>query len=125
MAKKAKLYGNEIAVEDVKMSLPAEITSNFELKKHIALSTTRSDTTEIKVDFKDNDLVALHFSDNTEWIGHPEDIQEIYDKRILKKRSTTDDDYIFETQISTQGDTRGGIKKAVVKFFSIFKKFTP
>lgn len=120
MTKKAKLYGNEIKVKEVEMSLPTEITSNFELKKHIALSTTRSDTTEIKVEFEDSDLVALHFSDNTEWIGHPEDIQEIYDKRVLKKRSITDDDYIFEPQISTQGDTRGGIKKAVVTFFSIF-----
>lgn len=121
MTKKAKLYGNRIDTVEMNISLPPEVASNFELKEYIELSTTRSDSKEIKVDFDDTDLVALHFSDNTEWIGHPEDIQEIYDERILKKRSTTDDDYIFETQISSQGDSRGVVKQAVVKFFSIFK----
>ncbi len=125
MTKKAKLYGNRRDVNEINISLAPEITSNFELKEHIELSTTRSDSKEVKVDFKDNDLVVLQFTDNTEWIGHPEDIQEIYDERILKKRSVTDDDYVFETQISSQGDTRGSIKQTVVKFFSIFSPKNP
>ncbi len=78
MTKKAKLYGNRANVEQMNVSLPPEVASNFELKEHIELSTTRSHSTEIKVDFEENDLVALHFSDQTEWIGHPEDIQEIF-----------------------------------------------
>lgn len=121
MTKKAKLYGDSADVAQMNLSLPPEVALNFELKKHIALSNTRSHSKEIKVDFEENDLVALHFSDNTEWIGHPEDIQEIYEERVLKKRSATDDDYIFETQISTQADSRGSVKQTVVKFFSIFK----
>ena len=121
MTKKAKLYGNRANVAQMNVSLPPEVASNFELKEHIELSTTRSHTTEIKVDFEENDLVALQFSDHTEWIGHPEDIQEIYEERVLKKRSTTDDDYVFETQITTQADSRGAVKQTVVKFFSIFK----
>ncbi|GGG12142.1 hypothetical protein GCM10011344_11030 [Dokdonia pacifica] len=124
MTKKAKLYGNSREVSEISMSLPLEVASNFTLKKHIELSTTRSDSKEIKVEFEENDLVAIQFADNTEWIGHPEDIQEIYDERILNKRSTTDDDYIFETQISSQGETRGIIKQAVVKLFSVFSANT-
>lgn len=125
MTKKAKLYGNERKVSEISMSLPPEIVSNFTLKKHVELSTTRSDSSEIKVDFEENDLVVLQFADHTEWIGHPEDIQEIYDERILNKRSTTDDDYIFETQISSQGETRGAIKRAVVKVLSVFSANKP
>jgi len=125
MTKKAKLYGKERKVSEIKMSLPSEIATNFTLKKHVELSTTRSDSSEIKVDFKEHDLVVLQFADHTEWIGHPEDIQEIYDDRILNKRSTTDDDYIFETQISSQGESRGAIKRAVVKFFSVFSANKP
>ena len=121
MTKKAKLYGTSAKVEQMRVSLPAEVASNFELKAHIELSTTRSHSKEITVEFEENDLVALQFSDNTEWIGHPEDIQEIYDERIVKKRSSTNDDYIFETQISTQADSRGAVKQTVIKFFSIFK----
>lgn len=121
MTKKAKLYGTSANAKQMNVSLPPDVASMFELKEHIELSTTRSHSKEINVEFEENDLVALQFSDQTEWIGHPEDIQEIYDERVLKKRSVTDDDYIFETQISTQADTRGSVKQTVVKFFSIFK----
>lgn len=121
MTKKTKLYGNKIPLSEVNKTVPSEVVSMFELKEHIEVSSTRSENTAHTVEFDDDDLLAIEFTDSTEWIGHPEDIQEIYDKRTLKKRSTTDDDYIFESQISTPSDTRGGVKQAVVKFFSVFK----
>ncbi|WP_452226195.1 CHAT domain-containing protein [Lacinutrix cladophorae] len=121
MIKKAKFYGNEIKVDNIDSILPIALHNKFELKTSIEVSSNRSENKPIIVEFEAHDLLALQFTDNTEWIGHPEDIQEIYNEKTLEKRSGGDDDYLFETQIATDENSRGLIKRALVKVFSVFK----
>ncbi len=121
MIRKAKFYGNEIKVDNVDSILPITLQAKFELKTSIDVSSNRSENKPITVSFEEHDLLSLQFTDNTEWIGHPEDIQEIYNEKTLEKRSGSDDDYLFETQIATGENSRGLIKRALVKVFSVFK----
>ena len=119
MTKRAKLYGNPIAIDRTESILPENLSSKFKLKTSIEVSSTRSENTPIIVEFEDNDLLAIQFTDQTEWIGHPADIEELYDKKSLVKRSSSDEDYVFETQISAQDQTRGFISRAVIKVFNV------
>ncbi|QRM90584.1 CHAT domain-containing protein [Lacinutrix sp. WUR7] len=120
MTKKAKLYGNEIKLDNTDTILPAYLNSKFQLKTIIEVSSTRSENKAIIIDIEDEDILSIQFSDNTEWIGYAEDIQEIYDPETLEKRSVNDTDYLFETQISSQDQSRGLISRALVKLFSVF-----
>ncbi len=121
MTKKAKLYGSVIEQERTETVLPESLSSKFELKTSIEVSATRSENKPIVVEFDDSDLLSIQFTDNTEWIGHPEDIQELYDNKTLSKRSNSDEDYVFETQISSQDQSRGFISRAVIKVFNVLK----
>ena len=119
MTKRAKLYGQPISLERTESILPESLSSKFKLKTSIEVSSTRSENEPIIVEFEDEDLLAIQFTDQTEWIGHPADIEELYDKNNMVKRSSAEEDYVFETQISTQDQTRGFIIRAVIKVFNV------
>ncbi len=122
MTKKAKIYGQDIKdIRELKYTIPASLESDFELVKCIEVSSMRSKNQPVEFEFKDNDLLALRFTDDTEWIGHPVDIQEIYDEKTLKRHTRSEHEYVFESQISTAQDSRGFIKNVVVKVFSVFR----
>jgi len=120
MTKKAKIVGIKRDVNVVDYVIPNTIGQKFELKSYIEVSTTRSSNKENMVSFEENDLVALQFTDNTEWIGHPDDVQEIYDKKTLTSRSLSSEDYVFDIQIISEDNNRSFVKRAMVKVFSIF-----
>lgn len=122
MTKKAKLQGNRIDFTSLEYFDQPEVASRFELKDYIEVSRTRSKNKTVTIEFDDTDLLALQFTDNTEWIGHPEDVQEIYNEQIKGKRSSVEEDYLFEIQISSNNQERGFVKQAFVKVFSVFKK---
>ncbi|MFD1163812.1 DUF7379 domain-containing protein [Hwangdonia seohaensis] len=121
MTKKAKIIGVEREVANIDYIVPNTLGQKFELKSYIEVSSKRSKNTLNTVVFEENDLVALQFTDNTEWIGHPEDVQAIYDKKTLSKRSLSSEDYVFDIQIISEDANRGFIKRAMVKVFSVFK----
>ncbi len=120
MTKKAKIHGKKVLDITAQAELPSHLISKFKVKTQVEVSTTRADSEEIEINFDENDLVALKFTDNTEWIGHPEDIQEIYDEKTLEKRSFSEEDYVFEVQIVSAENERGIIKRAVLKMLSVF-----
>ncbi|WP_282124459.1 CHAT domain-containing protein [Algibacter mikhailovii] len=120
MTKKAKIIGVDRNVKSVNYVIPQTLKREFELKSYIEVSATRSSNTINTVELNDDDLVAIEFTDHTEWIGHPEDVQAIYEKKTQTKRSLSEDDYIFEIQISDENSSRGFIKRALVKVFSVF-----
>jgi len=121
MTKKAKILGIERDVASIDYIVPKTLDQKFELKFYIEVSSTRSHNQVNEVDFDDHDLIALQFTDDTEWIGHPEDVQEIYDKKVLNKRSFSNEDYVFDIQIISENASRGVLNRAVVKVFSVFK----
>ena len=121
MTKKAKIIGVKRDVANIDYIVPNTLDQKFELKSYIEVSSKRSKNTLNEISFEENDLVALQFADNTEWIGHPEDVQAIYDKKTLTKRSLSNDDYVFDIQILSEDTHRGFIKRAMVKVFSVFK----
>ena len=121
MSKKARIVGVKRTASEVNYIMPETLHAKYELKEYIEVSATRSSNKANVVAIDDDELVAIQFTDNTEWIGHPEDVQEIYDKNTLMKRSSSSEDYIFDTQISTKDASRGLIKRALVKVFSVFK----
>ncbi len=125
MTKKARLFGSRIDLSTSNTVLPAEVSTKFKLKNCVQVSATRSNNSPVEVEFDDNDLLALQFTDDTEWIGHPEDIQEIYNEQTLSKRATSKEDYLFEVQISTTTTDRGALKSALVKVFSVFGAKSP
>ena len=124
MAKKAKITGVKREVATVDYIVPKTLDQKFELKSYIEVSSTRSENKMNMVSFDEHDLVALQFTDNTEWIGHPEDVQAIYDKKTLTKRSLSNEDYVFDIQIISEHASRGFLKRAMVKVFSVFKPKT-
>lgn len=121
MTKIAKIVGVEREVASIDYIVPKTLDQKFELKSYIEVSTTRSQNQVNIVNFDEHDIVALQFTDDTEWIGHPEDVQEIYGKKVLTKRSLSNDDYIFDIQILSENASRGVIQRTMVKFFSVFK----
>ncbi|MFD1614006.1 DUF7379 domain-containing protein [Gelatiniphilus marinus] len=121
MTKKAKITGVKREVATIDYIVPNTLDTKFELKSYIEVSSTRSENIMNTISFEENDLVALQFTDNTEWIGHPEDVQDIYDKKTLAKRSLSNEDYVFDIQIISEDVSRGFIKRAMVKVFSVFK----
>ncbi|TXE07830.1 CHAT domain-containing protein [Gelidibacter salicanalis] len=121
MSKKAKIVGVKREVEGIDYIVPKTLNQKFELKYYIEVSATRSQNQINLVNFDEHDIVALQFTDDTEWIGHPEDVQAIYDKDVRTKRSLSNGDYIFDIQITSEDASRGFLKRAVVKVFSVFK----
>ena len=122
MIKTAKISGKEIEIKKASYKLPDSLESKFEVVKCIEASSYRSQNETIKVNFKENDLLAIQFTDKTEWIGRPIDIQEIYDEKTLKNRSKgIKEDYLFDNQITHPSDDRGAIKRAVIKIFTVFR----
>ncbi len=119
MTKTAKIVGIDYDVNSVDYVVPNTFSRQFKLKTYIEISSTRSENKVNTVEFKDDDLVVLQFSDNTEWIGHPEDVQAIYDKKTLNKRSLSNEDYVFDNQIISKNGNRGFLKRAVLKLFGI------
>ena len=83
MTKKAKIVGIAHDVKTVNFVMPNTLTKKYELKSYIEVSETRSSNNINTIDLDINDLVAIQFTDQTEWIGHPADVQEIYDKKTL------------------------------------------
>ena len=124
MAKTAKLYGTDVTSSTTKSILPESLNEKFVVKRSIEVASTRSENKPIVVTFEDDDLLAIQFTDNTEWIGHPEDIQELYGKQVLEKRSGKEEDYLFETHITSNEQSRGYVSRAVVKLFSVFSTKT-
>lgn len=120
MTKKAKITGVKRDVANIDYIVPNTLDQKFELKSYIEVSSTRSENITNTVSFGENDLVALQFADSTEWIGHPEDVQAIYDKKTLNKRSLSNEDYVFDVQIISEDASRGFLKRAMVKVFSVF-----
>lgn len=121
MTKKAKITGVKREVATIDYIVPKTLDQKFELKSYIEVSSTRSENIVNEISFEENDLVALQFTDDTEWIGHPEDVQAIYDKKTLTKRSLSNEDYVFDVQIISEDANRGFLKRAMVKVFSVFK----
>ncbi|KJD31412.1 hypothetical protein PK35_14990 [Tamlana nanhaiensis] len=119
MTKTAKVKGHKIEVDNIDFKIPETLQQNFKLKSYIEVSTTRSENKEQTVELEENDLIALQFSDNTEWIGHPEDVQDIYDKKTQSQRALAEEDYIFNIHITSENN-RGFINRAIVKVFSVF-----
>nr|WP_321228051.1 CHAT domain-containing protein [uncultured Psychroserpens sp.] len=120
MAKRAKLYGNKVELDNTDAILPSYLNSKFDLKTIIEVSSTRSENKAFIIDIEPDEILSIQFSDDTEWIGYPDDLQEIYDPATLEKRSINDADYLFETQISSEDQSRGLISRAIVKLFSVF-----
>ena len=77
MTKKAKITGVKREVAAIDYIVPKTLDQKFELKSYIEVSSTRSENIVNEINFEENDLVALQFTDDTEWIGHPEDVQAI------------------------------------------------
>lgn len=127
MKKIAKIYGNPIPLESVEASFLANTPSGYELVTSIELSTTRAESQTVEIEFENPDLVSIQFTDNTEWIGHPEDIQELYGAQgIAKRAAAAGQDYLFDAQIFTsQSQERGGIQRAFIKLFTIFRPKKP
>ncbi len=119
MTQKAKFYGKEIDLDQATF-FSSPVPPQFELKKCIRVSASRANNKAIQVAFEDEDLLAIQFTDNTEWIGHPAAVQELYDQNTLQKRSIIDETYLFEARIATAESTRGTIKRALIKVFGIF-----
>lgn len=124
MTKKAKIVGIAHNVKTVNFVMPNTLTQKYELKSYIEVSETRSSNNINTIDLDENDLVAIQFTDQTEWIGHPADVQEIYDKKTLNQRAVNSTDYVFDTQISHEDASRGYIKRALIKVFSVFSPAT-
>ncbi|MEN1784927.1 MAG: CHAT domain-containing protein [Bacteroidota bacterium] len=126
MKKTAKLYGKALELQQINQSFLTTTPSGFELSHCIALSNTRSSSEMIELTFEPDDLVALQFSDHTEWIGHPEDIQELYGTVATADRGTQSTTYHFGPQLSQQDEySRGAIRKAIVTLFSVFRPKNP
>ncbi|WP_372756201.1 CHAT domain-containing protein [Mariniflexile sp.] len=120
MTKTAKILGIEHDVKSFNHTIPNTLEQQFELKSYIEVTSNRSNNTINTIKLEENDLIAIQFTDNTEWIGHPEDVQAIYDNKTLAKRSLAAEDYIFDIQIISEDANRGVIKRALVKVFSVF-----
>ncbi len=121
MTKIAAISGVERDIATVDFQLPETLGVTYELTTLIEVSETRSSNKENAIPLEGNELIILQFTDDTEWIGHPEDVQELYDKTTLLKRSSSSSDYIFDTQITTEDPTRGLIKRVMVKLFGVIK----
>ncbi|MBP0904347.1 CHAT domain-containing protein [Mariniflexile gromovii] len=120
MAKTAKILGIEHDVKSFNHTVPNTLEQQFELKSYIEVTSNRAANTVNTITLEENDLIAIQFTDNTEWIGHPEDVQAIYDEKTVTKRSLYSEDYIFDIQIISEDANRGVIKRALVKVFSVF-----
>jgi len=86
MTKTAKLFGKKIDTNKMSHLLPEHLKGTYELGNCIEVSATRSSNEAIKIDVDDTDVLAIQFTDKTEWIGHLEDIQEIYDTKAQSSK---------------------------------------
>ncbi len=127
MQKNAKIYGKLLNVTHGDQAFLSDTPSKFELSKCIAISSNRSENKPHEIKFDENDLLALKFSDDTEWIGHPEDIQELYGTTIISKRDSQKEYYQFDSEIFEEDKKNRsvGVKRAVIKLFSVFKPKAP
>ena len=126
MKRTAKIYGVELPIERLETSYVTHTLSGYELVTAIEVASTRSESQALEIEFDTPDLVNIQFTDNTEWIGHPEDIQELYGIKGKVKRDAIDEDYLFEPHIFDTGSSnRNGVKRALVKLLTIFKPKKP
>lgn len=124
MTKKAIIKGTRVDTKNIEDNHLDTIEKTFILKHHIDVSENRSTSEEHTINLDDDDLIALQFTDNTEWIGRPEDVQEIYNRNDLGQRSLSSDDFVFNATVTSNETQRGLISSVLIKALNVFRPKT-
>ncbi len=116
---KALVYGTLIAEE---LNLQTAQFSEFEVVTAVQLEKSRAENRRIELELKDDDIIELTFSDQTQWIGNALDIEEIYNAPASGKRSG--EVFVFEPQVTGRQASRGAIGSVVVKTLKLIRAKT-
>lgn len=116
--KELKVYGEEKDLPE--NSLPKGVYTEFVKVATVELSTTRSRSIEKKYAVTEDTVIVFNFNDGSEWIGHPEDVTEIYGHTDVL-RSGGSGSFIFDANVGTSSNSRGIIKKVLIRTISIFR----
>ncbi|MEP7321605.1 MAG: alpha/beta hydrolase, partial [Saprospiraceae bacterium] len=111
MAQKIKIQGK---------SLP-EVTEHLDsdynrIIKSFRLESDRGVADVIDIGAKDNDIIGLEFDDGAEWIGHIEDIHQIFGEHIRLRG----DNEIFPSGIASVSEDRG-IREIGIKLLHLIR----
>ncbi|GAB5472442.1 MAG: hypothetical protein Mars2KO_05410 [Maribacter sp.] len=116
--KELQVYGVE-KKDGSENILPDGIYTKFENLATVELSTTRSKSIKKTFAVNDDSVVLLTFQDGSEWIGHPEDVTEIYGD-LNNLRSTGEESFVFDANVGSTDTSRGVIKRILIKTIGIF-----
>ncbi|QCW99895.1 CHAT domain-containing protein [Aggregatimonas sangjinii] len=117
--KELQVYG-EKQKEGSENRLPQGIYTEFEHIATVALSSTRSKSLQQKFKVAEDSVIVLHFQDGSEWIGHPDDVQEIYGNTD-ELRSGVSESFVFDANVGTSDTTRGVLQRILIKSMSMLR----
>ncbi|MEO5583477.1 MAG: hypothetical protein ABIR66_12360, partial [Saprospiraceae bacterium] len=111
MAQKIKIQGKSLP------EITYQLDSDYNrIIKSFRLESVRGTADVIDIGAKDNDIIGLEFDDGAEWIGHIEDIHQIFGEHI---RLRGDND-IFPTGIAPVSGDRG-IREIGIKILHLIR----
>ncbi len=116
---KALVYGTLITEE---LNPQTAQFAEFEVVTAIQLEKSRAENRKIELELRDDDLIELTFTDQTQWIGNALDIEEIYNAPAAANRSG--EYFVFEAQVSGKQASRGGIGSVVIKTLKLIRSKT-
>ncbi len=116
---KALVYGTLIAEE---LNPQTAQFSEFEVVTAVQLEKSRAENRRIELDIKEDDLIELTFTDQTQWIGNALDIEEIYNAPAGANRSG--ELFVFESQVMGKYASRAGIGSVVIKTLKLIRSKT-
>lgn len=112
MSQKITIPGIQILQQDTLIS------EYNQIEKTISMDTQRGKKNNIQLEIRDDDIIALEFQDNGEWIGSAQDIYEIFGPET--KHSRGDLSIHFPTHIQPSTAERG-ITDIAIKIFKLIR----
>jgi len=112
MAKKISIPGTSINHDDILISEYTHIETT------IAMDTQRGKKNNVQLEIRDDDIIALEFQDNGEWIGSAQDIYEIFGPGANHTRGEAS--LHFPTHIQPSNAERG-ITDIAIKLFKLIR----
>lgn len=111
MTSKIKIQGNATEITH-----PLE--SNFnKIEKSFSLEALRGKTVTIDIGAKENDIIGLEFEDGGEWIGHVEDIHQIFGEHIQLRGNEA----VFPASIESSAERDRGFKEISIKLLHLIR----
>ncbi|MBK7439756.1 MAG: CHAT domain-containing protein [Saprospiraceae bacterium] len=111
MAQKIKIQGKEL--QEISHPLDSQFNS---IVKSFSLDAARAGADIIDIGAQDDDIIGLEFDDGGEWIGHIEDIHQIFGEHIQVRGG----DNLFPGSLNANQNDRG-LKEIGIKILNLIR----